>query len=179
MKPDEAEALVAILAASWPAARQNNRETLDVYRRQLERLNADDALVGVDNLVRTSRYWPALAEIVEATRLAAEERVSHETPLALGDGRDHAPRRGDRFVRRYQAAFVDLCAGRLSPGVEFLTVLRQIAVDRGDTPEDVERLDGAIALAERGLVRLANRDITPLLDAKGSPLVGTLAGIAR
>lgn len=65
MTDGEARALVAALAAAWPR-QPIGQPTLDIYATHLQDLDFGQATQVVSGIIRSSRFFPAIAEIREA-----------------------------------------------------------------------------------------------------------------
>lgn len=95
MKPDQAVSLVAHLANSYPGA-PFTEQNAAAYEREFLRLEHDRTQAAIDELVRTSRYLPTIAEIHgEITRARREDaRINESKPPRIVDmgGRTMGPR---------------------------------------------------------------------------------------
>jgi hypothetical protein len=94
MKPDQAVSLVARLANSYPGATFTEQNAA-AYEREFKRLEHDRTQAAIDELVRTSRYLPTIAEInSEIIRAKREEaRLAESKPPRIVDvaGRSLGP----------------------------------------------------------------------------------------
>lgn len=79
MKEIEAASLMAILAAAFPSAKIS-KETVSVYVAHLSDVPYEESRIAVDNLVRTSDFFPSVAllrrEILAMMGLLAPPRES-------------------------------------------------------------------------------------------------------
>lgn len=96
MKPEEAAELVARMAARYPGApfTEDNAES---YEREFIRLERDRVSAALDELVRTHKFIPAIAEIhQEITRAKREEArlesMHRPQPIVDVGGRTLGPR---------------------------------------------------------------------------------------
>jgi hypothetical protein len=95
MKQSEASALVTKLASSYPGATFNEANAL-AYEREFVRLEHDRTQAALDELIRSSKYLPTIAEINgEIIRAKREEaRLNENKPPRIIDagGRTMGPR---------------------------------------------------------------------------------------
>jgi hypothetical protein len=71
MTPEQAKALLGVLAAYWPKA-DLPRETLLLYRDHLLDFELEPAARAVSHLGATSRFFPTVAEVRQAITAAAD-----------------------------------------------------------------------------------------------------------
>jgi hypothetical protein len=94
MKPEQASTLVAKLANSYPGAPFTEANAL-AYEREFSRLEPARTEAAIDELVRTSRYLPTIAEInAEIVRAKRDEaRLAESKPPRIVDtkGRTMGP----------------------------------------------------------------------------------------
>lgn len=127
MKPSEVTTIVAMLAAAYPAARMNEA-TVDVYELMLGDLDYQVARDAIARIIRTSKFLPTVAEILEA---AATEAVG-ETRNALqawGDVMQAIRRVGQYGLPKFKDPLVAECVKSL--GWRYLCT--------ADVPESVDR----------------------------------------
>ncbi len=79
MTKQEAQGLIAAIAAAWPSPRIP-QATIALYRSELERLkDYDAAKTAIHGLISTSRYLPTIAELKAVYRIGvrrnAEQRA--------------------------------------------------------------------------------------------------------
>lgn len=144
---DEADKLLLILTTAYPRAREANDATIALYRRHLQGLHPDDGLVAVDALVRRSRTWPSVAELVSEADAAAKERVA---TLALPEPDYGANGRRISAAHREQYARLirGLCDGTIA-GADYARGCQRIAGEMSLPRAEVDAWDERIAEWER------------------------------
>jgi hypothetical protein len=152
MNQAEASKLVAHLANSYPGA-PFSPQNASAYEREFMRLEAERVSAALDELVRTSKYLPTIAEIHgEITRARREEaRINESKPPPITDvrGRTMGPRpaewrdplramldqqaRHEQMARAWYASKGKPYPG--DPGAKFVNVA--VAGARGDDVAEV------------------------------------------
>lgn len=99
MKQEEAADLVASMAARYPGA-TFTPDNAASYEREFMRLERDRVAAALDELMRTHKFIPAIAEIhqeiVSAKREEARKAsVAHPQPITDVSGRTLGPRPGE------------------------------------------------------------------------------------
>lgn len=119
------------------------------YVQEIQLLRFDDFCEGAKVIVRSSKFFPALSELIEATenacrkRLEAKDHVEREERLALQAGEDAIMDPKSEVHRVIQGPnhqrFVDMIEGRIVlPKPDWAEMRRQIqarkapAAERGD-----------------------------------------------
>jgi hypothetical protein len=152
VKPEQASSLVAHLANSYPGA-PFTEQNAAAYEREFKRLEHDRTQAAIDELVRTSRYLPTIAEInSEIVRAKREEaRLAESKPPRIVDvkGRTMGPGPGswreplrsmldqqaryEQTARAWYASKGNAYPG--DPGAKFVNVA--VAGARGDDVAEV------------------------------------------
>lgn len=76
MKPTETAAILAMFASSYPAATVTE-QTATVWADLLEDVNPDDGLAAAKALIKSSKFFPSIAEFREASRSARRIRTGN------------------------------------------------------------------------------------------------------
>jgi hypothetical protein len=76
----KARSVVAALFAYFPRAKEPEEVTLQAWAYALAEYEVVDALAAANELGRSSRFFPSLAELLDATRRARTERIGYERP---------------------------------------------------------------------------------------------------
>jgi hypothetical protein len=74
MKFQEARGVVGVLLAFYPRVSLRS-ESVDAWATALSEFEAPDALAAVNELARASKFFPALAEVLDSTRNARTQRL--------------------------------------------------------------------------------------------------------
>lgn len=74
MTTAEAERAIARLKAYYPTAKAFDELTTTVYMEELIQIRWDDFCAGAKEVVRTSKFFPSIAELMEAADAAARKR---------------------------------------------------------------------------------------------------------
>ena len=127
MTPKEAIKVVGVLCAVYPAARMTEA-TIEIYESLLQELEFDVARAAVERLVRTSKFLPTVAEILEA---AAEN--------TLGPQRTGVEAWGDvmKAIRRF--GYIELPTFDDPIVTECVRVMGWRNLCLNDVPESVDR----------------------------------------
>lgn len=94
MTIEEIRAGLARLQASYPNMSKLDELTITAYLSELMPLKYEDFFVACREVVRTSKFFPTIAELVEASenaqrkRLEQQDREEREERLALQAGED-------------------------------------------------------------------------------------------
>ena len=97
MKPEEAAELVARMASRYPGATFTD-DNASAYEREFMRLGRDRVAAALDELSRTNKFIPSIAEIHQEIVLAKREEARranvHHNPQPITDttGRTLGPR---------------------------------------------------------------------------------------
>ena len=119
----EGRGVVGVLLAFYPRIRFE-RESVEAWGTALADYDLDNALAAANELGRTSRFVPTLAELLDATRRARRERLREE-PAALPAATER-PYPFARFLADYpeMRARVETLDGSLF-GAVFAQILRE------------------------------------------------------
>jgi hypothetical protein len=113
MTPTEARRLAVRIAESWN--QKLTRTQLDIWAHHLEQLDHDPVLEALEQLERTSRWIPTIAELHEATAAAARRRTIAYDADSRADRRDdpyRAPAPTGHAQHWFRAARRALAEGR-------------------------------------------------------------------
>ena len=94
MTPEQAIVGVKRLQASYPQMTRLDEAAITAYVEEIGSLKPEDFAAGMKVLVRTSKFFPSIAEIIEATedaarvRFQARDHEEREERLALQAGQD-------------------------------------------------------------------------------------------
>lgn len=92
MTPEEALRGVMKLQASYPTMTKLGEESLKAYAQEIGLLRWEDFAAGATVVVRTSKFFPSIAELLSAAedacrkRLAAKDHEEREERLAIQAG---------------------------------------------------------------------------------------------
>lgn len=82
------------LQASYPTMAKLDEASITAYVQEIGTLRRDDFVVGMTEVVRNSKFFPSISEILDAAesarrkRLEAKEHADREARLALKAGQD-------------------------------------------------------------------------------------------
>lgn len=82
MNIHETAGLLAYFGSAWPRMELPD-DTADIWARELADTNADDARDAAKNLVRSSKFFPSIAEFLDECRMVAVRRRIAAPPPAL------------------------------------------------------------------------------------------------
>lgn len=90
MNVHEVAGLLAYFGSAWPKMELPD-DTADIWARELEDVNVDVARAAAKRLVRSSTFFPSIAEFFEACKHEAQQRHLAEPLPALPPGEDSEP----------------------------------------------------------------------------------------
>ena len=123
MTVDAAQKCLARLKASYQSMKPLDELTTQVYLEEIGSMRYDDFCAGANEVVRSQKFFPSVAELVEATEIAARKRfeaqdhIEREERLALMSGEtaimDPTSAIHGRIVGPNHQRFVDMISGRI------------------------------------------------------------------
>jgi hypothetical protein len=78
----EARGVIGVLLAFYPRA-SLRAESVDAWATALSEFQTQDALAAVNELGRSSKFFPSLAELLDSTRQASAQRIPRQQASAL------------------------------------------------------------------------------------------------
>lgn len=123
MTIDAAQKCLARLKASYQSMKPLDELTTQVYLEEIGSMRYDDFCAGAKEVVRTQKFFPSIAELIEAAEVAARKRfeqqdhVEREERLALMSGEtaimDPTSAIHGRIVGPNHQKFVDMISGKV------------------------------------------------------------------
>lgn len=77
MTANEVVALLAYMSAAWPNV-EITEDTARLWSKHLDRLNGEDALAAADTLIRSSDFFPSVAQLLQVAKPHTADRVRRE-----------------------------------------------------------------------------------------------------
>lgn len=117
MSGNEVAAILALMSAAWPAATVNEN-TARVWGGELTNIHGEDALAATHTLIRTSKFFPSVAEFLDvvrpltARRARADQAADYERKALAEGGTVSDPEDGRAGVSRHIRSILAAQAGR-------------------------------------------------------------------
>lgn len=132
MTIDAAQKCLARLKASYQSMKPLDELTTQVYLEEIGAMRYDDFCAGAKEVVRSQKFFPSIAELVEAAEAAARKRfeaqdhVEREERLALMTGEtaimDPTSAIHGHIVGPNHQKFVDMISGKVRlPAPEWMS----------------------------------------------------------
>lgn len=121
MSPEQAVKGVMWLQVKYPTMTKMDEASITAYAQEIGSLRWDDFIEGATEVVRTKKFFPAIAELLEAADNACRKRLAHkdheerEERLAIQAGQDKimdATRAPDGPNHQ---RFMDMLNGKVKP----------------------------------------------------------------
>ena len=112
---------LARLQASYPNMTKLDELALTAYVSELMPLKYDDFFVACREVVRVSKFFPSIAELIEAAeyaqrkRLEAQEHEEREERLAIQAGEDRIMDPNQTATGPNHQRFLDMLKGKVKP----------------------------------------------------------------
>ena len=123
MTIEEADRGMKKLQASYPTMAKLDEASVTAYVQEIIMLRWDDFAAGAKEIVQTSKFFPSIAELLEASsratrkRLDAKEHTDRESRLALQSAEDKImdPKSGIHRVIQgpNHQRFLDMISGKI------------------------------------------------------------------